>query len=159
MIHYNENGEIEAKMSFKNWIYDGKHTYYYQDGKITEINFKNWKLDWIQTWYYEDGSIRFSWIYEKWIWTRAYFDKNWNLIWTGEEIFTDEFDEEKFIYKSILNWLEINYRSNGKIHNISNYKEWKLDWIKTICYKNGQIKSICKYNEWVKWECLIYDEN
>ena len=160
LIYYYENGEIKEKMNFKNWILDWEYTHYFEDGKITEHNYKNWKLDWSQTWYYGDGSIRFSWIYENWFWTKSYFDKNWNLIWTWIEVFTDELDEEYWEYKSIINWLEITYYNNWQTHKISNYKDWKLDWIQTLYYENGQTSSICKYANWIKdWKCLMYDGN
>ena len=75
-------------------MFDWKYTRHFEDGKITEMNYKNWKEDWKQIWYYEDGSIRFLHNFKDWFWTKSYFDKKWNVIWTWTEMFTDEIDDE-----------------------------------------------------------------
>ena len=117
-------------------------------------------MNWAQTWYYEDGSIRFSWFYENWIWTKSYFDKDWNLIWTWTEVFTNEFNDKFWEFKSIINWLEITYHNNGQTYGISNYKNWEFNWIQTWYYENWQIASVCNYINWFKiWECKTYYEN
>ena len=140
---------------------NGEFIIYYENGQIrVKTNFKNWKPDWDQIWYYEDGSLLLKWNYKNFKWILYFYEKDWSLIWTWEKIYTNEFDENTWEYKSTYNWLWIDFYDNGQIKDISNLKDWELDWKQTLYYENGQIKSICEYTEWVRtWECVVYDEN
>ena len=161
IVSYYENEQLIWKFYYKNWKLDWNFIVYYDNGKIrSNENYKDWKLDWILTWYYKDWSIRLSHNFTNWKWTKSYFNKNWTLIWTWEEIYTEELNEIGWTYKSILNWLDISYYDSEQIYKISNYKDWELNWIQTWYYENWKISSICKYNNWIKdWKCLMYDES
>ena len=154
LTYYYEDGQINSKIDFKDWMPNWKYIYYFKDGKITDMNYKDWKKDWKQIWYYEDGSVRFLHNFKDWIGTKSYYNRDWSLMWTWSEIYTDEFDEEIWEYKSIINWLEIYYYNNGQVQKISNYKDGELDWTQTLYYENWEIESICNYTYWIEKECV-----
>ena len=158
-VYYYEDGQLNLELNFKNGIFDWKYIHHFEDGKITEMNFKDWKEDWKQIWYYEDGSIRFLHNFKDWIGTKSFYNKDWSLIWTWDETYTDEFDEKEWTCKSIINWLEITYHDNAQTRGISYYKDWELDWTQTLYYENGQIESVCNYiNGIISWDCTMYNE-
>ena len=160
-IGYYENGQIEVKWNSKDWELNWEKIGYYENGEIKwKFYYIKWKKDWKQKWYYNDGTLRYSQNFVDRKWTIFYYNKDWSLIWTWDETYTDEFDEEMGEYKSIINWLEIYYYDNGQIREISNYKNWELDWAQTFYYEDWQISTVCDYaSGTISWNCDQYQYN
>jgi len=163
---YNKNNDIMSEYWFITdvncLILNWKYIIYFEDWKITELNYKNWRYDWNQIWFYPDNSIMFSWNFKNGLWIMSYFDEKWNLIWTWEIEFNNQFEYWYLVnrYKpKTKNWLEISLFNNWQIKEISNYSGWILNWTQKIYYENWNIRYLWEHKIEKVWDRFINEPN
>lgn len=151
-IFYNENGQLNQEVFWKNGKSNGEFKVYYENGKLKEES--NWLND-LQTGvykkYYENGNKNFEWsnvLNGKGDGLYTYYHENGN-----------KQEEGKFV-NGLVHGIVRFYSPEGILTEESNFLKGKREGIRTTFYPSGKIKATynCK-NDKIHGSVKGYFEN
>jgi antitoxin component YwqK of YwqJK toxin-antitoxin module len=133
---YHPKGPIEWRANFKNGLYNGVETWFYENGqKKSETNQNNDKLDGLSTYWYENGqkSSETTYLEDKLHGLRTQWYEN------GQKKL------EGYWKNGRENGTRTEWYESGQKSAEANFKEGKQDGTTTLWHNNGQIREVSNF--------------